>query len=259
MICKDIINIMQELAPEHLAESWDNSGFAIGDENACVKTILVALDVTDDVIDEAVNVGAELIVTHHPIIFSPIKKINASDILGRKIYKLIKNGINVYSAHTNLDIANGGTNDVLSDIVGLKNVDVLEYTSETEGIGRIGILEKPATLSELAESLKYKLGLDSIRYCGEGSKKIKVVALCTGSGAEFIKTAYNKNADVYITSDIKYHDAQKAIDMGIALIDATHYSSENIVVPVIAQYLEKNVVDVKVFVSKSDGQVFKNL
>lgn len=262
MKMSEITELFNGFAPEYLAESWDNPGLLVGDENAEIKKILVALDATEEVVDEAVKTGADLIVTHHPMIFGSIKKINTSDSMGRRIIKLIRNNICVFAMHTNLDIAFGGVNDELTKILGLKNTAVLfescTQNDKPNGLGRYGDIEE-TTLEKFAKKVKEKLSLDGIRIVGENNRKIKRVGLCTGSGMEFMTDAVNLNCDVYITSDIKYHESQSAIENGIALIDATHYGSENIIVPVIKKFLNEKAPLIEVFESSVNGQVFKTL
>lgn len=263
--CSKIIDYMNELAPEYLAEDWDNVGLLVGNKYSTVKKVLVALDCINSVIDEAIQIGANLIVTHHPLIFKSIKKIN-SDTLNGRIYKLIQNNINLYSAHTNFDITEGGTNDILANKLGLKNIEILDITNEGSkqyGIGRIGVLDKDITFLEYAKSIKQILNLPSMNIIGDINKKIKKVALCTGSGSEYLVKAYDKCADLYISGDVKFHDAQKAQELGICWIDATHYASENIAMPILAQYLQKqsqlNNWQIEIFVSNINGQPFKNI
>lgn len=264
--CSEIIGKMEEWAPKNLAESWDNVGLTVGNPETSIHKVLVALDVTPEVIEEAITEKAGLIITHHPmILFQKIKSITTDTPLGRKLYRLIGNNIAAYAAHTNLDIAKGGTNDVLAKRIGLTNVQILEETSRNEkgvaeGIGRMGDLPDAMKFGQLASLLRERLGLDSIRLVGRADKLVKRIGLCTGSGAEFLETAYRQGADAYITGDIKFHEAQRALEMGICVADATHYASETLIVPVIAQYL-KNVAEqskwtLEIVESKTDGQTF---
>ena len=240
--CRDIMWMMEDMAPAKYAEQWDNPGLNIGDPEADINKILVALDATENVIDEAIAKGADMIITHHPLLFHAVKKINYNMPDGRKIMKLIKNNINHFAAHTNLDAAKGGTNDRLADIIGLKDISVLSEGQFDEiGIGRVGIIDGDTTMGMLAVRIKEGLGLDAVRVTGNLSRKVKKVALCTGAGAEFIDDAVKAKCDVYVTSDIKYHEAMDAVDKDICLIDATHYATENIIVPVIADYLRRKL------------------
>lgn len=262
MKLSEMVKLFEGLAPSYLAESWDNPGLLVGEKDADIKKVLVTLDVSDEVIDEAVNINADLIVTHHPMIFGSIKKVNDDTPLGRKIIRLIKNNIGHFAMHTNLDIAFGGVNDELAKILGLKNIDVLSVSCEQEGrpngLGRYGDIESQS-LGKFAAMVKERLGLDAVRIVGDPEKKVSRVGLCTGSGIGFMDDAVNKGCDVYVTSDIKYHESQKALEEGIALVDATHYGSENIIVSVICGYISKNAPDVQAVKSKVNGQVFKTL
>lgn len=263
--CKDIMWIMEDFAPARLAEEWDNPGLNIGNPEADVNRILIALDATENVIDEAIEKKVDLILTHHPIIFHALKKINYNDTEGRKIIKLIENRIGVYSAHTNLDAVNGGTNDVLAHILGLEDIKILAPGIEDgTGIGRIGELEEDITLGLFAVKVKEYLGLDAVRTVGNLSSKVKKVALCTGAGFEFIDYAIKAGCDVFITADVRYHEAMSAVDKNIAIIDATHYSTENIVVPVLVKYVRqklqnRGIDDVEVIRSGINGQTFVHI
>lgn len=263
--CRDIMWIMEDLAPREYAEEWDNPGLNVGDPDAEVGKILVALDASEKVIDEAVEKGADMIVTHHPLLFHSVKKIRYDEPDGRKLIKLIRNNIGVFAAHTNLDAAKGGTNDRLADIIGLKNLEVLSLLKEDGvGIGRIGTIDEDTTLGMLAVKIKEALGLDAVRVTGNLSKRVKKAALCTGAGFEFIDDAVKAKCDVFITSDVRYHEAMQAIDKNIAIIDATHYATEDIIVPVLVSYLQKKlevrgVNDVEVIASAVNGQTFVHI
>lgn len=265
--CKRIIEELNKLAPEHLAEDWDNVGLIIGDVEQEISKILIALDAIPEVIDEAIENKVDLIITHHPFIFQAIKTIRTDNSLGKSIYNLIKNNIAVYSAHTNLDIAYGGINDVLAQLLELDNICILSefYSEECSnekkyGMGRVGTVKTTSTLDEYARFVKDKLGLSNIRIVGQPNLKVNRVALTTGSGISYIHEAVNKNADVYITGDVKFHDAQKALQSGIAIIDAGHYGTENIIVPVIKRYLQKiqeQDTELDIILSKVNGDPFK--
>lgn len=263
--CRDIMWLMEDLAPSKYAEEWDNPGLNIGDADAEVRKILVALDASEEVIDEAVKKGADMIVTHHPLLFHPVKKINYDSPDGRKIIKLIRNNINMFAAHTNLDAVWGGTNDVLSEMIGLRDLKVLASGKyEGVGIGRIGVFEGDITLGTLSVKIKEALGLDAVRVTGNLSSKVKKAALCTGAGMEFMKEALEEGCDVLITSDMRYHEAMEAVERHIAVIDATHYATENIIVPKLAAYLReklenRGVRDVEILESQVNGQPFVHI
>ncbi|MDF2548179.1 MAG: Nif3-like dinuclear metal center hexameric protein [Anaerosolibacter sp.] len=344
--CKTIINLIEGVAPVHLAEPWDNVGLQVGNPDREVHRVMVCLEVTEAVIDEAIEKRVDMIITHHPLIFKAIKSICASDPVGKLLHKLIRHDIILYCAHTNLDTAVGGTNDVLAQALNLEDViflkktyqeifyklvvyvpethielvrasiceaggghigdyryctyqtmgtgtfmplkgsnpyigkeneleKVAEYRLETIvshknlkvviqkmkeshpyeeaaydvfalnnniesfGMGRMGMLKERIKLSLLCDELKLKLGLGHIKVAGDVNRWIQKVALCTGSGAEFIYDAHKAGCDCFITGDVKYHDAQYAAQLGIAVIDAGHFETEDFACKIIAQTLRE--------------------
>jgi dinuclear metal center YbgI/SA1388 family protein len=366
--CKDIIDILESIAPSYLAQDWDNVGLQIGDAGSKVSKIMVCLDLSSGIVDEAVSQNIDMIITHHPLIFKPLKKITTEDSISRIISKLIKNDINLYCAHTNLDISTGGTSDYIAKLLQLRRVKPLSYTYnekyyklvvfvpkhsvedvrdaismagaghignyshctfQTEGIGtfkpleganpyigtidslekvdevrlesivsgiklnkvidamleahpyeevahdiiplankanrlgfgRIGYLDSPISLIGLAETLKLKLKTNTLKIVGDMDKEIEKIAICTGSGADFIKDAYKNRCDCYITGDIKYHEAQYAAELGLPVIDAGHYETENIIcIPLknrLKEEFEKKNYAVEVINSNIDINPFK--
>lgn len=259
--CNDIINIMEEYANSSLAEDWDNVGLMLGDENQNINKILVALDIDDKIIDEAIEKKCDMIITHHPFIFKGVKSIKASDTLGSRIIKLIKNNICVFSAHTNLDITVNGTNDTFAKLLNLQKIgNLFEKDNSSVGLGRVGELEQSIPFSELIEKVKKVLNLNNLVVSGELDKLVKKVGICTGAGGDidFMLQAISKGCNVYITGDIKYHNSQVANDLGLYLIDATHYASEAIIIPVICNYINscarKLNMQVECIASTIDGQ-----
>lgn len=253
--CSDIISCIEKYAPASLAEEWDNVGLMVGDCDSEISKVLVALDINDEVIDEAINIGAEMIITHHPLIFKAIKSVSSYTPLGKRIIKLIKNNIAVYSAHTNLDISNGGTNSTLAEMLGLINISNLLNTDIDTGLGKIGLLPEEMTFFEFAEKVRDILGAKHITISGDINTPIKKVGICTGSGAdmEYMQAAKESNCDVYITGDVGYHDAQIANDLGICIVDGTHYLTEVPVVSVLCKYLSDKV-DIECVPSVINGQ-----
>jgi len=238
--CKDIVKFIEEFAPVELAEDWDNVGLMVGNFDSEVGKVLVALDVNDDVIDEALDKNVDMIVTHHPFIFGGLKNINSRTALGRRAIKLIKNDISVYSAHTNLDISKNGTNDTLAGILGLKKIEVLLPSDDNDnGLGRVGELDFGVRFIDFANSLKKKLNLKNIVVSGNKNNIVKKIGLCTGScsGKEYMLAARNMGCDAYVTGDLKYHEAQFANDLDLCVADVSHYGSEVIIVPVLCDYL----------------------
>ncbi len=257
MKVENVIEEMEKLAPESLKEEWDNVGLLIGDKKSEVKKILLCLDVTDEVVDESIELKANLIISHHPVIFSGMKTINFDDATGKKIIKIIKNDINVFCMHTNLDSCKGGTNDVLFDYLKLSNKEILINNGDDTGLGRIGENETPMSLEKYLKFVKDKLNIKYISYAKDNDgigKQIKKVAVCTGACDNyFIKVAKEKNCDVIVTGDLKYHTGQLAKELGIVIIDASHYETENIVLDDLKSYIENNI-EVKVEISNVNGQ-----
>ena len=258
---KDIAEAIERLAPVGLAEKWDNVGLMTGDPEQEVNVIFICLDVTSENIRHAIELNADLIISHHPLIFSPLKNIVEGDVMGSILRTLIKNNISVYSAHTNLDNADGGMNDVLANKLGLE--DVRRFTEEEcrdsfgtpiDNIGRIGYLESPIELEDFKAFVKSILGCRTIRSLGNPTDMISSVALCTGSGGEGIYSAYHAGADVYVTSDIKHHEAQLAFELGINLIDAGHFETENTICEFLKEYLEQIFPDINII--PSDAQPY---
>lgn len=240
---------IQEIAPEALQESWDNSGFQAGSPGQPVTKVLTCLDLDFSVLKEAKQLGCEMIVTHHPLLFSGIKKLTDEDMTGRLLRQLIRDDIAVYSCHTPFDKAKDGNNDVLAEILGLSNVrnlagEKIESPAKMAAamkeadIGRSGEFRQPVSIAQLVERLSMGLGIrpESIRIAvaGTGSEdeielsetKFHKAGLCTGAGADLLPMAKELGCDVFVTGDVKYHEAQEAMSYGICLIDAGHYGTE---------------------------------
>lgn len=253
--CKDISQKLNELAPTSLAESWDNVGFLIGDEKATVKKVLVALDATYAVVQEAIDKKVDMIITHHPMIMSGLKQVNKSTIAGQKVMGLIENRISLYSAHTNLDGAKEGLSTLLGHQLAIKNSRILSPITEECGTGQIGELE-PMTLDELCQYVKDKLQLNSVRFVGDPRRVVQNIAVSPGSSMDFAPLALAAGAEVFITGDVKYHDAQEYREMGLALIDAGHYGTEHIVVKIFRDLIKKWFHDIEVIIADQDTDPF---
>ncbi len=258
--CSVIINAMEELAPARLTQNWDNTGLLLGDSGQHVSKVLVALDITPEVVEEAVTRSTELIITHHPVIFQPLRNIRKDKPVGQMLFKLIQNNISVYSAHTNLDMARGGVNDTLASILKLENVQILQplESENTYGFARIGKLSETTELAVFAETLKSLLGSKHVRMVGDAKKKINSVVVSSGSYNSITNIAREKCADVIVTGDLKYHDARDILDCGLSAVDAGHFSTENIIVPVIIKHIfsKLNNMDIKVIKSEKSQDIF---
>lgn len=252
----DIIKIIEEIAPKNICCSWDNVGIMVGDKNADVNKVLIALDCSHSVIKEAIECGADMIITHHPFIFKVIKNLNFDTPLSVKIAEVIKNDILVYSAHTNLDIVDYGTNYTLAQLLELNNVKGLVPMGEDNYMGRFGELKNPVKFRDFIPFVKSKLGTESVVVNGNMDTNITKVALCTGAGAdyEFMSKAKEEGCQAYITGDVGYHNAQIAEDLGLCLIDGTHYLTEVIVVDTLRKMLANKVEGVEFIKSAVNGQ-----
>ncbi len=365
---KNVLRLLEELAPKEYAMSWDNVGLQVGDREDVVSRILVCLDITEAIIEEAISSRADFIVSHHPIIFKPIKSLLKDNPQGRIIHKAIKHNISIYCGHTNIDIAPGGLNDYIAHKLGVKETRILDVTATEKlyklvvfipeehqeevaealasegaghignysscsfrtngigafmpldgtkpfigekgrlekvqevrletivaekklkatidkmleahpyeevaydiyplilegtsvGIGRVGHMETPMRLSELVEVVKAELKLEKLRTVGELESMIKRVCVVNGSGAEYIQAAARDKCDCLITGDVKYHEAQMALELGLCIIDAGHFESENIFIELMANYLKARIseeaLSIEVIESKINVNPFK--
>jgi dinuclear metal center YbgI/SA1388 family protein len=346
--CAEIIAVVEALAPPELAAEWDNVGLMLGNPETEVRRVLVCLDIDLTVVEEAIARGANLIVSHHPLFFRPLKKIRFDESRGALIHKLIKEDIMVYSAHTNLDSADLGVSYHLAAKLELEDIKVLvathrekyyklvtfvpedhekivrealtgagagwignysdctfrtagtgtflpmtgtspylgqegeliqanEYRLETiiatnrlpevlqalkkahpyeevaydvyplanegpaQGIGRHGVLLSAVTLKEFAQQVKERLNTATVRLVGDEQRKVKKVAVCGGAGSEVMAAARAAGAEVLVTGDLKYHEAQTALAMDLAVIDAGHFATERLIVPVLVEYLQEQL------------------
>ncbi|MCL2511063.1 MAG: Nif3-like dinuclear metal center hexameric protein [Bacteroidales bacterium] len=245
MTIKEIIRVIEKNAPRTYAEEWDNVGLLIGDETETAHGALIALELTEAVLQEAIEGGFNLIITHHPLIFSGIKKINYHDPIGRIIRRVITNNIAVYAAHTNLDNAPNGVNQMLAKKIGLRETTILSPQqplsdlAEMTGSGVIGTLSEPLNEKDFLLRLKNILSVPVLRHSDFVGKPIHKVALCGGSGSYLIHSALEQNADVFITADVKYHDFFTP-DKKILLVDAGHYETEQFTTSLLLDILNQN-------------------
>lgn len=220
----DVAKKLGQIAPERFAESYDNVGLIIGDETAYVTKALVCHDVTLDVVEEAKKMGANLIVTYHPIIFNPIKKLTYKS--DRVAFECMKNDISVIAAHTNFDVCDGGINDVMCAVLGLQNIKPLQkIPGENVGYGRIGQLPDFMSPADFASFVKRAFNAQGIRYV-PGGRKVKTVAVVGGSGGSFMDDVLAVNADAFVTGDLKHNLFISAYTHRLTLIDAGHYATE---------------------------------
>lgn len=241
--------IMNEFAPVILKESFDNVGLMIGESEIEITNVLVALDCTLQVIEEAVKKNCNLILTHHPILFRKPSNITNKTLQGKKILKLIKNNIAVYSSHTNLDAIQGGINDAIVEILGFGQGDILarneigENINRKAGIGRLITLKNESKLIGILNLLKNKLELKDIRFCGNIDKTIKKIAIINGSGQDFFEICKKKKADVIITGDTSYHFVSDFNEENIAIVDIGHFSSEFAPLIKVSKEINKKLIE----------------
>ena len=236
MKVKDIYNFLDVLFPFSSACEWDNSGLLVGNKNATVTKVIIALDCTDSVINEAEATGAELIITHHPVIFPEVNSVLTDSLL----HRLISNNISVISAHTNLDKGKGGVNDCLAKTLVLQNIETIK--ADNDFCIKIGNTEKAFTPDEFAKYVGDKLGIVP-RYC-IGNKNVEKVAVCGGSGGDFLGAAINAGADAYVSADIKHHVFLDAAHQGITLIDCGHFATEDTVIEPLKALLQNNFPEI---------------
>lgn len=245
MRCSEIIGRLERLAPREYACEWDNPGLLAGRLEKDVKKILLALDATDEVVQQAIKEGVDLLITHHPLIFKPLKQVNDQDFISRRILKLIQADISYYAMHTNFDIAPGCMADLAADCLGMKVEDPLEVTGEADGakigIGKVGTLEEPLTLGELGALVKERFGLPFVIIYGLGhlDEPVHRIAVSPGSGGSMIAHGLAAGAEVLITGDIGHHEGIDAVANQMAVIDAGHYGLEHIFMDFMQKYLKE--------------------
>lgn len=259
---RDIFDFLDGLAAFDTQMDFDNAGFLVGRSGRKVTHLLVSLDITEEVVEEAGALGAELIVSHHPVIFHPVRSITDQDPVGRTLLAMVEKGISAICAHTNLDAAMGGVNDALAARLGLTDTVVLEPSGTDRegrpiGIGRAGIVADgaPTSTAEYASFVKKTLGANGVRYVDAG-RPIHRVAVGGGACGDMGHLALALGCDTFITSDIKYNQFLDAKDMGLNLIDAGHYPTENVICPVLSSTLQTAFPEVEITLTKRHREVF---
>ena len=235
---KDIAAVIEQFAPLSIQEGWDNSGLCIGSPEAPVSSVLLGLDCTPELVDEAIACGADMIVTHHPLIFSGLKKITPENVVGEAVIKAIKAGISIYAAHTNADKVIAGVSGAMAARLGLKNVQILDQDGEGTGLGVVGDLPEPISAQEAVALVKDRFSLKAMRASRPLEGKISRVAMCGGSGGSLISAAARSGAQLYISGDISYHNF--FTKEGFMIMDIGHYESEIDIVYILFSSLKKN-------------------
>ena len=257
MKLKEVIEVLERTAPQSYAMQWDNVGLMIGDVEDEINKVLLTLDITADVVQQAVEGKCDLIISHHPFFFDDCKKIDFATAHGKMIKDLIINNIDVYSGHTNIDAAACGINSTLAEMFGLKNIAILQPNniSPDVGIGRIGDIPEACSLLELCSTTKELLKTPCVRLVTNDDKKmIKRICVASGSCGDLIELAKTQGADVIITGDVKYHEALHARDIDMNVIDAGHFPTEFMVVDVFEKILSSCQLEI---IAANIGDCFK--
>ncbi len=248
---REIADYFEQRVPSSLKMDFDNVGLLCGFPDREVTRVLVALDATREVIDEAAGLGAELLVTHHPVIFDPMRTLLATDPAGARLIALVQGGISAVCLHTNLDIAEGGVNDALAEALGAR-------VCETLPCGRIAELPAAREPDAFAAAVRDALGVSGLRYYDAG-RPVRRLALCGGAGGDILYDAARRGCDTVLTGEIRYHQWLDGKELGLNLLDADHFCTENVVVPVLARMLREGFPELETAVSRIHGQTLRGL
>lgn len=256
----DLLDLLEVIAPSSTSEEWDNPGLQVGNLFDEIERIVVSLDPTLEAVRETAGRSAQVLLSHHPLLFRPISCVNRDRYPGDVISEALANGISLIAVHTNLDLAIGGVNDILAGLLGLKDAQFLQKTSKggDAGLGRIGTLPEPMTLGRFTELLKVVLSADTVRVVGEAETMVNRVAVVGGSGGSMVPVASQMQADLLVTGDVSYHQALEARTLGLALIDAGHYCTERATLKAFAGRLMSGLkarhwdVDVELYEGEKD-------
>ncbi len=236
----DIWQIILNWAPIELAESWDNCGLQVGNPSDPVRGIMLALDPSEGLLQDAIQKGANMAITHHPLIFKPIPSLDLSYYKTRLLAGFLRSGINLYAAHTNLDAAAEGVSDVLMKKLNILDTQPLVTNTKTgTGLGRIGLLPKAITMKEMVKKILTATGAPGIWAAGHLEMLVQKVALCSGSGSDLWPIAIQHDADIFISAEIKHHIAREAQALGKAVVDAGHFFTEHLIIEEMSKVLKK--------------------
>ncbi|MDR2854428.1 MAG: Nif3-like dinuclear metal center hexameric protein [Prevotellaceae bacterium] len=247
----DICQLIDDFAPPALQENYDNAGLLIGSPEMTVSGALICIDVTKEVVNEAITKNCNLIIAHHPLIFKGLKKINGSDDTQRAVIEAIKKDIAIYAAHTNIDSVIGGVSGRMAEKLHLKNIEILqqrEPEDNTVGFGVVGDLENPAEATFFLEQIKSIFNVQCVRHTALLQQLIKRVAVCGGAGSFLIDAAKKAKADIFITGDVKYHDFFLA-DNQLIIADIGHYESEQFTKEIFYEIISKKIPNFAVRIS----------
>lgn len=255
MLASEIYDFIDSLAPFGTQDSFDNAGFLVGSPEKDVKKVAVCLDITNDIVDECAEKGVDLIVSHHPVIFTRIRSLDGTN----PVYRLIKHDIAALCAHTNLDMARGGISDIMFSLMGFgssEKAPVLNLIHKGEGLGygRIAELSEPMLPEALAEAAKKAFNCNSVKYCS-GRRPVRTVAVCSGAGNDEVYNCIKQNIDALITGDVKHHGFVDAYNSGLTVIDAGHYCTENIVCGMLLGKLQERFPEAEFFIPEANGEI----
>ncbi len=250
--CSEIIRFMEQTAPVELAEDWDNVGLLVGTKDCFVKRIMVCLDITSSSVRVAAAEKVDMIITHHPVIFKGIKNLTQDNAKGRLLFELMRNNIGVYSAHTNLDFAEYGVNDRLAGALGLTKLEMLG-----KGPGKTGYLPDKKSHADFIAMVKCALNVPFVRTTGKNCLTVHKVAVFSGSFDDDLEAFMKSGADAMVTGDLKYHTALDASEAGLCIIDAGHFNTEKIILPILAASLATKFPAIEVFCFEQEEDPFK--
>lgn len=245
LFIQDILDILQEIAPFELSESWDNVGLLIGDPKAKARSILVALDPTSSLLDEAESRGANVIITHHPAIFHPLKALRTDQPVGGFLAEALRKDMHVIACHTNLDSAQGGVSDILAERLGLVDVSPLVADDNNRipcGLGRIGTCGTPMSPEACIEKLRRACHAPWLLEAGVRPTRVNRIAVCGGSCSEFAEIAMQSGADLFITAEVKHSIARWTEETGFWIIDGGHFATEQLAIPPLQERLQQALI-----------------
>lgn len=260
IISQDITDAIEKVAPLSLAYEWDNCGLLVGSRQKEIKKVLTCLDCDMQVVEEAQSLKADMILSHHPFFFYDKKRYTEDDYYMRVLKKMFQWDINYYAAHTNMDAASGGINDLLAQKIGLpaSYVDVLEKTDENNGLGRVYQLPSPISMAALCQQIKQGLKAEHIAFTGDKQKLVQTIGLCSGGGQGFADFALQKKCDVYITGDFRHDPAKEYLRQNMSLILVRHYDSEIIIKEIYHKILKDAFGEqIEVFASQVEKPIFQ--
>jgi len=250
VLLQHIIDTIESVAPLKWQEEWDNSGLQVGDRNADIKVALLTTDITESVVDEAIDMHCDLIISHHPLLFHGLKQVTGLTPEARIVEKAIKHNIAIYSSHTSMDVVLHGVSGKMAEKIGIKNYRILAPNSENPmvGLGIIGTLPSPLTFTDTLTLIKTTFNAPVLRYITAPKEPVQTIALCGGAGADLIETAIEAGADVFISADMKYHE-MAATEGKIGLIDLDHWYSEHFTTEIFRDLLQGKLTT---YISKQD-------